>query len=193
VRAQPWKETDPARQLAWAVLLLLAIHSLVEYPLWYAPFQMALGLALGLLVRPRAGFTPPRPLLAAWAAAFAFFAGYSAWDFHRASQLYLAPEQRSPRYQDSTLAHARKTWLFADHVDFAELAITPLDGTTAAQVHDLALEMLHFSPEPRVIEKAILGALRLGRDQEAMRLMRQYRAAYPDEYQRWIPQSGLRP
>ena len=49
-RAKPWAESDPARQTAWTVLAVLALHSLLEYPLWYGPFEIAAGLALGLLV-----------------------------------------------------------------------------------------------------------------------------------------------
>ncbi len=52
--SQPWRETQVVRQLAWAVLALVAVHSLLEYPLWYGPFQIACGLALGLLWTTRA-------------------------------------------------------------------------------------------------------------------------------------------
>jgi len=48
-RSQPWREFNPARQLAWAVLALLGLHSLLEYPLWYGPFQLAAGLSITLL------------------------------------------------------------------------------------------------------------------------------------------------
>src|SRR6185369_5739849 len=48
-RAKPWAEADPGRQMAWAVLAVIAVHSLLEYPLWYGPFQIAFGLCLGLL------------------------------------------------------------------------------------------------------------------------------------------------
>jgi O-antigen ligase len=56
-RSRPWRESDPLRQLAWTVLAVLALHSLLEYPLWYGPFQMALGISLGLLW-PAGGRTP---------------------------------------------------------------------------------------------------------------------------------------
>ncbi len=49
LRARPWAEVDAKRQLAWAALAILALHSLLEYPLWYGPFQMAFGIGLGLL------------------------------------------------------------------------------------------------------------------------------------------------
>src|SRR3954470_23707547 len=49
LRIAPWREADATRQLALCVLAVILIHSLLEYPLWYGPFQIAFGLALGLL------------------------------------------------------------------------------------------------------------------------------------------------
>lgn len=48
-RGRPWREEDDTRRMAWAVVAMILLHSLLEYPLWYGPFQMALGLAVGLL------------------------------------------------------------------------------------------------------------------------------------------------
>jgi O-antigen ligase len=74
-RGQPWDERDEVRQLPWTVVMVLAVHSMLEYPLWYGPFQIALGLALGLLHSPggtratttwaRAGLLPRQPDLPA--------------------------------------------------------------------------------------------------------------------------------
>src|SRR5665811_2179347 len=50
-RQRPWRERDATRQMAWAVLALILLHSLLEYPLWYGPFQVAFGLSLWLLWR----------------------------------------------------------------------------------------------------------------------------------------------
>ncbi|MEY4713547.1 MAG: hypothetical protein RIS88_2997, partial [Pseudomonadota bacterium] len=46
---RPWREHAPHRLLGWAVLALILLHSLVEYPLWYGPFQLALLLSAVLL------------------------------------------------------------------------------------------------------------------------------------------------
>ena len=53
LRQMPWREVDPTRQLAWAVLAVILLHSLLEYPLWYGPFQMAFGLCLLMLWQTR--------------------------------------------------------------------------------------------------------------------------------------------
>ena len=41
------------------------------------------------------------------------------------------------------------------------------------------------SPEPRVIEKVIESAMMLGRDDEALRFLARYRAAFPLEHALW--------
>ena len=46
---------------ATSVLAIIALHSLVEYPLWYGPFQMAVGWCVWMLW-PRSTHAPwPRP------------------------------------------------------------------------------------------------------------------------------------
>ena len=47
VRAKPWAETDATRRMAWTVLAVVGLHSLLEYPLWYGPFQIAVGTKFG--------------------------------------------------------------------------------------------------------------------------------------------------
>ena len=47
-RSEPWREANPTRQMAWAVLALIMLHSMLEYPLWYGPFQIATALCIWL-------------------------------------------------------------------------------------------------------------------------------------------------
>ena len=55
----------------------------------------------------------------------------------------------------------------------------------AAAMHALAQEMLHYSPEPRVLEALIESAVALGLDDEAAFHLKRYRIAYPRDYARW--------
>ena len=185
-RARPWRETDAARQLAWSVLAVILLHSLLEYPLWYGPFQVAFGLSVWLLGR-RSGrdwaisgfFRPPARVLSAWIAiVFIAAAGYAASDYHRISQIYLSPAQRSAAYRENTLSKIQGSVLFKQQVRFAELTTTPLTPANAARLHHLALALLHFSPEPRVIQKLIDSAELLGRDAEAQFYRVRFEAAF---------------
>ena len=184
LRGRPWVEPDPTRQLAWSVIAVILLHSLLEYPLWYGPFQMAFGLSLGLLARhrSRAATNPAGPLgRGAVSVALTLALAYTAWDYHRVSQLYATPAQRSVLHRDQPLPRAGDSWLFRDQLAFAQLSITPLTRENAADMHALAMALLHYSPEPRVIEMALESAMWSGREDHAIWLLARLRAAFPAE------------
>lgn len=192
MRARPWRETDTHRQLAWAALAVIAIHSMLEYPLWYAPFQIACGLAVGLLW-PRDVVGARHPGVRQLApGVLAVAIAYAAWDYTRVSQVYLPAEERLAGYREDPLARSRGSWLFREHVQFAELTLTPLTRANARWTFDLSREMLHYSPEPRVIEKEIESALILGRQDVLTPQLARFRAAFPKEHAQWLRERGLK-
>jgi hypothetical protein len=179
---RPWRETDAARQLAWSVIAVILLHSLLEYPLWYGPFQMVFGFCLGLLARgARARAAKPAgPVLrGSLAALLASLMLYTAWDYHRVSQLYTPPEERSAWHRQ--LPRIGDSWLFRDQLAFAEMSMTPLTRENAAMMNALALELLHYSPEPRVVDVAVESAVLLGHEDQATWLLARFRAAFPGE------------
>ena len=203
-KQKPWAERDAARQMAWAVSAAILLHSMLEYPLWYGPFQVAFGLCLVILWRSPANAaniqnyannksnTPLAPVNIAQKAIIniALIVGltaalYAAWDYHRVSQIYLQPELRHAAYQNDTLAQAKNSWLFADQALFAELLLTPLTPATAAWVYASASYLLHYSPEPRVVEKLVESAVMLGYDAEAVAYLARFKAAFPKEHAAW--------
>jgi Virulence factor membrane-bound polymerase, C-terminal/O-Antigen ligase/Protein glycosylation ligase len=212
VRSAPWRETDATRQLAWGVLMLIGVHSMVEYPLWYGPFLMTLGLCIGLLqpvnlvqeksmrgtfmqaTLPPDISIPNRPL-AQWniagaaikgvAVCLLVFAGYAAYDYHRVSQIYLDVASRSSLYSGDALGHAQRSVLFQRQARFAELVTTPVTPASAPRVLTLAIDLIHFSPEPRVIEALIESATMLHFDDVAMFHLARYKEVYPKDYAAW--------
>lgn len=192
-RAKPWRETRLTAQLAWGVLAVVGVHSLVEFPLWYGPFQMAVGLCLWLLWPPQALWKPfyeqkPLQVRITWSLLAIFFIAfitYAGWDYRRVSQIYLAPEHRSGASADDPLQAARGSWLYAAHVRFAELTVTPLAPPNAPWQQATALALLHFSPEPRIIERVIDSATMLGWHAHAAEHEQHYKAAFPQEHAAW--------
>ncbi len=189
-RAKPWRETDPTRQLAWAVLAVMGVHSLVEYPLWYGPFQLAAGLAVGLLC---AASKPTfdqntRSASVAWhfvAIALIATTIWASWDYRRVSQIYLPQDQRDEAYQGDTLGKIGDSWWFGNQLAFARLSITPLTAANAAQQRQLATQLMHYSPEPRVIEALIESTTMVGDLEAAVAELKRYKAAFPQDYERW--------
>ena len=194
----PWQEREIWRVMAWGVLLVVALHSLLEYPLWYGPFQMAVGLSVGLLwAKPnhdhivhyekatsaeplnettsvtadRAGVTTTSKAHEAGSLLLAsvFFMAclYAAWDFNRVSQIYKPVAQREPIYSSNPLAYAKQSWLFRNQAEFAELTLQQVTASNAQAVYDQAQRVVHYSPEPRVVERLVDSARLLGHDDEA--------------------------
>jgi O-antigen ligase len=188
IHQRPWSERDAVRQLAWALMAVLGVHSLLEYPLWYGPFQITCGLALGLLTRravqQRTSIPRPRAAVAVGLASFVVL-GYAAWDYARVSQIYLPPQRRAVAWRDDPLQHAQRSWLFAGQARFAALTLTTPSRANAADMLPESMALLHYSPEPRVIERAIESASYLGRTGEAAELLARYRAAFPAESAAW--------
>jgi O-antigen ligase len=194
LRGKPWQEAVPVRQLAWAVLTIVGLHSLLEYPLWYGPFQWAVLLALALLVRLRPVSPDRRAAAIALVAMCVLALGLVAREYDTVSQAYLAPAERRPAMREDPVRAAGTPLLFRSQLEFAELSITPVTGRSARHVHDLALRMLHYSPEPGVIEKLAESALLLGRSDEVAWLVPRYQAAFPDAYAKWhLREPALRP
>lgn len=189
LRCRPWQEANPMRQLAWAVLGLIFLHSMLEYPLWYGPFQIATALATWLLWVTRLHLWAPqsgmRGLLSTMALLVLLGAAYATWDYRRVSQLYLATGARAPAYRANTFEKVKDSRLFARQVRFAEFTTTDLTPQNAAYLNALAHDLLHFSPEARVAEKLIESAALLGRDEEVAAYLARYKAAFPAAHASW--------
>ncbi len=171
-RRRPWQERNPWRIMAWCWLLVLALHSMLEYPLWYGPFQMTLGLALGLLSAPAATDKPEVTQGVPVLVAATLFMGclYAAWDFNRVGQIYRHASARDAAYKDDPLGHAKQSWLFKNQADFAELTTQTVTAENAKDIYPQALRLMHYSPEARVVQRAIDSAQLLGDDEQAQAL-----------------------
>lgn len=201
-RAQPWAEPEPGRQLAWGVLAVIGIHSLLEYPLWYGPFHWATLLCVLWLVGRSTSPAPTQPVRVmanqmragrktGWGMACICWAALAlmALDYVRVSQLYRSPSERwqnDPRHPLAILGSVKGSVFFQPEVDFARLTTTPVSLDNASEIHALALSLLHYSPEPRVVEPLIASAVLLGKADDAAAYLERYRRAFPVEMWRQL-------
>ena len=201
-RNRPWSEGEPFRQLMWGVLAMIGVHSLFEYPLWYAHFQMAAGLALGVLGaahrsgrknrevgkdRASAGVPDAWALWFQRALASFLLAGlvYASFDFVRVTQLYLAPEDRVWPFRERTQEQAERSFLYRNAVEFARVSTTDVTPEKAKQQLAQVQQLMHYSPEPRVIIRLIECLQVLGHQAAADAQAEHFRQVYPDDYARW--------
>jgi hypothetical protein len=208
LRHKPWAERVPQRQLAWGLLAMVGLHSLLEYPLWYGPFQVTTVLCLWVLhaypaqpahdaaategpdAASAAGLASRSGLARHYARWFAvpllaLLCAFVTWNYWRMSQLYMTPDNRAPAYRDDTYAKVLDAWFFGGHVDFAVFSVTPVTEQTAPHLLALGERLLHFSPEAKVVAKILDAALVLRREDKIAFYLPRFAAAFPLDYLRW--------
>ena len=178
--SRPWTSASPTHQLAWSVLAVIGLHSLLEFPLWYGPFQMAVLLCSVLLLMPTSSGSVSSsrglPLIGGLLLAIVCLVGA---DYARARQIYMPASQRWLVWRDDPLGAARSSWFFQRSATFAELTLTRVTRENAPWVLATSLEMLHYSPEPKVVRQLILSADMLGRRDLVDLHTARWRAAFP--------------
>ncbi|MDO5652952.1 MAG: Wzy polymerase domain-containing protein, partial [Brachymonas sp.] len=196
--SQPWAEVLPQRQLMWGVLLTIGLHSLFEYPLWHSHFQLATGLAVGVLLalrrvqdRNAVEFEGQGSTALTWAQralTFCLLAGliYASFDFVRVTQLYTAAEDRVWPFRQDTHKQAARSFLYRNAVQFADVSTTEVTPEKAGQQLAQAQVLMHYSPEARVISRVIEALRMLGRDEEAAAAEAQFKAVYPQAHAQWM-------
>ena len=121
-------EPAPMQRAALVMVLMVAVHSMLEYPLWYSyfllPTAFAFGLCLGAPSRLRAepllstafNAHPTRPLVLA--SMVLMLGGVVAlYDYTRVVVIFAPPVGAGPLAD--RIAAGRHSWLFSQHGDYA--------------------------------------------------------------------------
>ena len=132
-------DASTAQRCAVMMVLMIGVHSLLEYPLWYAHFLLPTAWAFGFALRGKAApaaalaaalaapHQKAKRLLLSWAG-WALLAGtvFSVWDYSRVAAIFSADPGSPPLEQ--RIATGQKSVFFAHHADYA--AVT--SGVAAA-------------------------------------------------------------
>lgn len=186
------REAQPHRLMAWLVLIFVLMHSLVEYPLWYGPFFVALAISVCMLRRQSPQTLRVAPAVPATIAASGLLILVFVWaDYRLISQAYLPASARHKGYRDVAVADL-KPMFFTDQWRFAELTTTTLQASNALHTYHLSRAVLHYSPEPIVVERLMESLLLLGHEEEAAYYLQRYQAAFPEQARTWQESSAAR-
>ena len=180
-RLRPWLSRLPDQQLAWSVLAVIGLHSLLEFPLWYGPFQMAVLLCGVLLTAHTTGLKTRTAtgLGLGFGSLILVVVCMLGADYARASQIYLPAAQRWSFWRNQPLAAAQSSWFFQPSSRFAELTLTRVTPENAPWVLATSQDMLHYSPEPQVVRLLLQSAQALGRQDLVSLHTARWQAAFP--------------
>lgn len=172
------------------VLIILAIHSLLEYPLWYANFLGVFCLAAGALdartsviAMPRRRILLPLALGMALVALLPLRIDYLALDdaSHRRP---LQPSQDDWRRRIDTVAGIAKTSALAPYAYVALGSLLEPDRRLAPQQSAICERAMLVWPDPVIIARCAWLRGLTGREDAALELLRTARAAFRDPRRR---------
>jgi O-antigen ligase len=115
-----------ARRAALVMVLLMALHSQLEYPLWYAyfllPTAFAWGLCLGSEEAPRERSSP---WMAIAGVVMMLAAAVTVCDYRKVVAIFSPPIDSTATLAER-IVEGRHSWFFAHHADYA--LVTTIDG-----------------------------------------------------------------
>jgi O-antigen ligase len=184
-----WREADghagTMLRCSFVMVAMIALHSLLEYPLWYAYFLLpalwVFGLALGL-ARPAVGAAPAAarsPLLAFGGAMLVACTALALLDYRRVVVIFAAPEGAPPLAQ--RIAEGRHSLLFEHHAAYAEATTA---GPESAHLEPFSVAA-HYLLDTRLMMAWADALHRAGRVDEARHVaarLREFRNPASQEY-----------
>ncbi|KQW68728.1 hypothetical protein ASC67_08695 [Methylibium sp. Root1272] len=186
----------PARAV-FVMLAVLGVHSLLEYPLWYAYFLLPAAWALGVFLgsaptkEPASNLHAPASPVAATVARWSTFplraagalmiigAAYAAWD-HRRVEVIFAPPAGAGSLAER-IAAGRESVLFGHHADYAAVTNEPKDQALAS-----FRRPLHHLVDARLLVAYIEALKANGHDAEALYAAQRLREFRRDDAQAYF-------
>jgi len=173
-----------APEHAWLLGIagILIVHSLLEFPLWYAGLLAIFALVLGLGDASRPMVTLR---MAGWMAGAASLLGAltlatSVLDYRHVERLYAGPQGRalpSTLMRESAGVPTRS--LFVPNVELAYTGLLQIDATDAEEALEINGRVLRFMPDDHVVFRQALLLAQAGHAERARKLLRRAAAIYP--------------
>jgi hypothetical protein len=179
-----------ARRAALMMVLMIGLHSLLEYPLWYAYFLLpaawAWGFALGggaSAERRSSVAMRPAPALALvlGGVVLAIGSGWSVVDYQRVAAIFNAPAGAPPLAQRITAG--QRSVLFAHHADYAAATTEgALPGTDPLAPFERATHYLLDTRLMMAWSRALAAAGEIDQARTIAQRLREFRNPQAEEF-----------
>lgn len=172
-----------------ALLSTLAIHSLLEYPLWYFNFLGVAAILLGagehsgirLDLKRTGRMVFVLALVLGWMSAFNLALSYRSLEGLLFTRYHYAPREQEEQALFQGLQKIHQESLLTPYIELAYSGVIALDKERLADKLELNGRAMRFAPTgPVVYRQAFLLALN-GEDQAALQQWRRAASAYPGD------------
>ncbi len=182
-----WK--NPTHWLILALVIVLLLHSTVEYPLWYSYFLGIAAVLLGLGDKGtvKIEFTPSlgqftTGVTLIFSGAILFITLLGVQDINRAPWLAVTT---TPRQASATLHAVSKNPLLTPWAEAAFALHGAPDMNTIEQQLLLTSRVMQYRPNQHFVNRQIIYLALAGRSTEASALMKKAFIAYPSDFPKY--------
>lgn len=174
---------DAGQWWLFALVAILGLHSLLEYPLWYSYFLGIAALLLG--IAPTAVFTPRlarmgRAIVIAMVAIGAFNLATLWADYREFEQVFFTPPgQLRDRDFSETMSRLHRNPVLTPYIELASALPLTVEETDLAQRIFLTERARGFAPLATLVYRQVLLLALAQRVPEAQALLVRARRAYP--------------
>jgi O-antigen ligase len=137
----------------FVMVLMMVVHSMLEYPLWYAYFLLPTLFAFGLCLGggaarksvPRTGKGGVRASLAVASVVLACGASAAVFDYLRVAAIFASDEDAAPL--STRIRQGQTSWFFAYHANYADATTSDRPAQAMGAFHDAT----HFLLDTRLM------------------------------------------
>ena len=178
------------KQFALGMIAVLALHSLVEYPLWYAYFLFPIGLVVGMFESDGLKLKVP-PILtnilikglncvAVVVLYFSFFEALYVTDMYsRRAYTYSTQVMRDEELNE--IARMPSRFFLKPYVDYIDSTGRPFDGKNAVESIAINRRLLNTLIDNNVIVRRSIYLASAGKDEEAKNTFLRMKKIFPNE------------
>lgn len=174
------------------MLLMIGLHSMVEFPLWYFSFQLIAAYAVGFIIfdndHKAANVSRYRVVTAF---AIIFIALYALFDYGRVAKLFKLNNPITSAQEQQLIAEASNSVLFSRQLAYYMALSTPLTNNSAKIIYGLTTDLRSYHPDYDLMKRHIEATYLLAIKNpdymaEARRNLETYRLNFPIKYEHWV-------
>lgn len=195
----PWRGLSEERCWAMGVLAVVGLHSMVEFPLWHAPFLGLFALVFGIASPGGAAVAPTRLrrgtlLIVALAGSFV---AHGVWSDYRVLERWYRMVEAKGAHGDALapgdfepLTRLRADSLFGPYFERIASEAIALDERDLADKLAFNTQVMRAYPVPSVVLRQVALLALSGQDAQAARTLRGAARVYPRQTRKWLPELG---